>query len=449
MVKKIGAVAALMVLLAMSSAFASPIPIRGIVEGFYGQPWTLADRMNLLEFSGRVGLNAYIYAPKDDPYHRDRWREPYPVDKLQELRELTRTAKANGVELIFAVSPGLDMPYSLTEKAATRRAMLEKLESVYGLGIRQFAIFFDDIKVKDGEAQADLVNWIDANFVHQYSDIKPLLTVPTEYFLSDMQKDGVTKDYTHSFAAHLNQDIMVLATGREVCPDGLTKEDVAELQHHYIGHKLSIWWNYPVNDYFPMKPALGPLDKMTAELPVEGFFMNPMDRVELSKLSLATGAAYAAEPTEYDEEKAWQKTIKQQYGRLAKEMILFAGEHQRLENSWAHIGRADAPELTAQYQALYAAVEAGDKKTIGKAAKELAKSLKKYLQAYDKLAKKLPEPVLKECQTNLQWQKECKEQDMAVLEKMQKPLCDYASLASEIKNHHQELESKYISKYFN
>src|SRR3982751_6157123 len=45
---------------------APALPMRGTVEGFYGPPWTHADRLAHLEFSARVGLNIYVYAPKDD-----------------------------------------------------------------------------------------------------------------------------------------------------------------------------------------------------------------------------------------------------------------------------------------------------------------------------------------------------------------------------------------------
>ena len=38
--------------------------------------------------SGKHNLNSYIYAPKDDPYHRNKWRDPYPDDKIQELAHL-------------------------------------------------------------------------------------------------------------------------------------------------------------------------------------------------------------------------------------------------------------------------------------------------------------------------------------------------------------------------
>lgn len=48
------------------------MPLRGTIEGFYGSPWTHAERMDQLAFYGEVKANTYVYAPKDDPYHRDR-----------------------------------------------------------------------------------------------------------------------------------------------------------------------------------------------------------------------------------------------------------------------------------------------------------------------------------------------------------------------------------------
>ena len=45
------------------------LPSRGVVEGFYGTPWSHEVRMSLIDFYGRFKLNTYIYGPKDDPYH--------------------------------------------------------------------------------------------------------------------------------------------------------------------------------------------------------------------------------------------------------------------------------------------------------------------------------------------------------------------------------------------
>ena len=82
------------------------IKLRGVVEGFYGTPWNHAQRLDMLSFMASQKLNAYIYAPKDDEFHRKFWRQPYPADKYQELAELTQKAKKLNIDIIFAVSPG-------------------------------------------------------------------------------------------------------------------------------------------------------------------------------------------------------------------------------------------------------------------------------------------------------------------------------------------------------
>lgn len=91
------------------TAAAAPVPLRGVIEGFYGTPWQQGDRLDILSFCRAEGYNAYLYAPKDDPYHREKWREPYPAAKLSELGALVKAAKAQDVRFIFAVSPGLDV----------------------------------------------------------------------------------------------------------------------------------------------------------------------------------------------------------------------------------------------------------------------------------------------------------------------------------------------------
>ena len=83
------------------SISSTPILLRGIVEGFYGTPWNFDIRADLLKFCGEYNLNAYIYAPKDDPYHRSKWREPYPEEKIIELKNLVNIAIENNVHFIL------------------------------------------------------------------------------------------------------------------------------------------------------------------------------------------------------------------------------------------------------------------------------------------------------------------------------------------------------------
>src|SRR5690606_25847869 len=127
---------------------------RGSVEGFYGSPWTTEERLDQLAFHGRFKLNTYVYAPKDDPWHRDRWREPYPADRLDALGRLVEAAAANHVRFTFAVSPGVSICYSDPDDVA---ALTAKLEAVRGLGVRSFSIALDDIDPArwhcDGDAE--------------------------------------------------------------------------------------------------------------------------------------------------------------------------------------------------------------------------------------------------------------------------------------------------------
>ena len=49
--------------------------LSGVIEGFYGRPWTEAQRVRMLDWIGQAGMNMFIYAPKDDIHIRARWRE--------------------------------------------------------------------------------------------------------------------------------------------------------------------------------------------------------------------------------------------------------------------------------------------------------------------------------------------------------------------------------------
>jgi len=57
----------------------------GVVEGFYGTPWDLLDRIPIVRVHERARMIVYIYGPKLDPYHRERWRSPYPEHMLNEF----------------------------------------------------------------------------------------------------------------------------------------------------------------------------------------------------------------------------------------------------------------------------------------------------------------------------------------------------------------------------
>ena len=67
-------------------AFVPEFAVRGIIEGFYGNPWTVDERRRLLSALSDRGMNSYFYGPKDDPFHRDRWDELYGENDADMLR---------------------------------------------------------------------------------------------------------------------------------------------------------------------------------------------------------------------------------------------------------------------------------------------------------------------------------------------------------------------------
>ena len=384
-----------------SQANEAAIPIRGVIEGFYGKPWTQAERLDQLAFYGKHQLNTYIYAPKDDPYHREKWREAYPLAAMANMKQLIETAKQNQVDFVFAISPGIDVRLEGAEEEQDIEALLHKFDSLYAMGVRSFALFFDDIKNKDGAGQARFLNEVNRRFIRVKPGVKPLFTVPTEYFTADMIEDGKLKTYTKGFSETLDRDIIVMYTGPGVVCDGILPEDIEKVNAIY-GRKMAVWWNYPVNDYLLPKLALGPITGLSGETgqKMSAFIMNPMQFAELSKITLATGADYAKNPAAYDEEKSWQTAIKEQYGENAAAMEVFADHSQRMEKHWAHAGREDAPLVRRHMDGFFTAMKNGQDTTF--AAALLTDDFASLQRGVLRLEKNLPADVYKECEPQLE-----------------------------------------------
>ena len=84
----------------------------GVVEGFYGRPWTTTQRLELFGRMSAWGLNTYVYAPKDDLKHRAFWRETYLDAELSALGGLLDACREHQLNFIYALSPGLDIHFS-------------------------------------------------------------------------------------------------------------------------------------------------------------------------------------------------------------------------------------------------------------------------------------------------------------------------------------------------
>lgn len=313
--------------------------VRAVVEGFYGNPWTHEDRLDQFKFYGENKMNMYIYAPKDDPYHRDQWREPYPAEDMARMQELINTAEENKVDFVFAISPGKDIDVN---SEADYQALVNKCQSLYDMGVRSFSILWDDIFTDDGVGQAAVMNRFNAEFVKAKDGVRPLITVPTQYWTASMFNGDEVKPYTKGFAENLDKDIEVMWTGEMVVTDKVTTEETERVNNIY-GRKMLLWWNYPVNDYNVNKMALGPIYNLPNDLDTQigGFIVNPMEFAEASKITTHTGADYAWNTAQYNPEIAWDNAIEKVVGAELKESFkVFADHSTRVD-----VGRPDAPEM--------------------------------------------------------------------------------------------------------
>ena len=416
----------------------TPILLRGIVEGFYGTPWNYEIRVDLIRFCKEYNLNSYIYAPKDDPYHRDKWREPYPDDKLLELKNLAEIANQNGIHFIFAVSPGIDLNYEGEKGEQDFKSMVYKLEAMYNIGIRDFAIFFDDLEgEQSGKNQANFLNRLQNILDQKYQDVYPLITVPTEYTRHWMiDEDGNVKPYTREFSSLLNKNIIVLYTGDDGVSDGITEESFQAAKDIYK-RDLGIWWNYPVNDYYwvgdnrNIKLALGPIEKLPKAKP-NSIFYNPMEQPLLSKLSIGTGADYALSTDTYDPITSWNKVMEKQFGDLAPEMKIFASHSQHMEFLWGKTGPPDAPEFYAK--AHQAVLDTKKGKTVDFT--ELNEMINDMINSANILLEKLPKAILNEAQLMLEQFKRIANADLVAMQSLKNNKLD-----SELKNLRHEIKN--------
>jgi hyaluronoglucosaminidase len=66
----------------------------------------MVHRRRLFAFGVARGMNTYLYAPKDNPYHRKLWRRPYPSAQWRELLRLSRAAQRTQIDLVYGYHPG-------------------------------------------------------------------------------------------------------------------------------------------------------------------------------------------------------------------------------------------------------------------------------------------------------------------------------------------------------
>ena len=282
-------------------------PYRGIVEGFYGTPWSHKVRLSLIDFYGRYKLNTYVYGPKDDPYHSSpNWRKPYPADQARNIHELVEACDKNRVEFVWAIHPGKDIKWNEEDY----NNLKHKFDLMYQLGVRSFAIFFDDISGEgtNPAKQVELLNRLTKEFVKVKGDVSPLIICPTDY--SRAWANPTPEGSLSVYGRTLDPSVRVFWTGDVVCSD-ITRSTLAWVNSR-IKRPALVWWNYPVTDYVRHIVLQGPvygLENTITAGEMTGLLSNPMEHGEASKLALYSVADYAWNPAAYNALDSWERAL--------------------------------------------------------------------------------------------------------------------------------------------
>ncbi|MEN9506784.1 MAG: hypothetical protein RI958_2710 [Actinomycetota bacterium] len=270
----------------------------GLIEGFYGPPWSHEQRLTWIDLLTRFDMTRYVWAAKQEPRHRDRWSEPFTDDELRQFDELARRSPT--VELGVALTPGPEASAGASAGASadatTVTALVGKLGPAVAAGAAFVVLSCDDMPSLDaGSAHRRLA--------HRLLDRLevPVWIVPTHYCGSS------SSPYLESLCAGLSADVQVMWTGQHVVNDRIEAAEAIRWSE-LVGRPPLVWDNAPVNDAM-MTDALhlGPLDGLDPGLraAVRGVLWNPMEFAAASSALMSSAAAWARGDDPWAAWEAW------------------------------------------------------------------------------------------------------------------------------------------------
>jgi hypothetical protein len=289
----------------------------GVIEGFYGPPWSWSERARVIDAMSELGLGAYLYAPKDDPLHRSMWRVPYDADAIARFGTLAARARASGVQFLFGVSPFLDFHADVD---ADYDALARKLGTLLDAGASGIAILADDLGVVTidaalGAQQAAVVSRV----LDALAPAHPGVTVwfvPTVYDDAILAGAPQGTEYLMALRA-LPPEVRILWTGLDTGSATLTGADLLSLRF-LIDRDPLIWdneWANDAGDGFAGHLLLGTYEGRDGALRMvtHGIAANPMIEGGLSRMPAALLAAWLAHDETGDAARARAAALELRY----------------------------------------------------------------------------------------------------------------------------------------
>jgi protein O-GlcNAcase/histone acetyltransferase len=340
--------------------------LSGVIEGFYGKPWTDGERRELFGWMAAWGLNTYVYAPKDDLKHRAVWREDYSEAEARALRETIRACHEHRLRFVYALGPGLDLRYSAAADADRLRGRFGQMLT---LGCRDFALLFDDIPDRlDAEdlrrwgslaaAQSQLTNALFGS-VRERCPESRFFFCPTPYCGRMAERRHGGEGYLEGVGRELRPEIEVFWTGPEIVSEEI---GVAHLQAvgAWLRRRPLLWDNLHANDYDGRRFHCGPLAGRPPEVRnhVSGLLVNPNCEFPLNFVPLRTLAAFVRSEGTWDSRAAYLEALREWFSRFTTVGAPLAFEDLVLFGDCFYLPHREGPEAEAFLQRARAALRA-------------------------------------------------------------------------------------------
>jgi protein O-GlcNAcase/histone acetyltransferase len=287
--------------------------LSGVIEGFYGPPWSAAERGLLFDQMAAWGLATYLYCPKDDLHHRAVWREPYDEAEASDMSALVAASQARGVRFMYGIGPGLDIRYG---SAQDRRDLRERCLQMLDIGCDGLALLFDDIpdRIEPDDlarwgslarAQADVANEAIAHARSHRPDLVAAFC-PTPYCGRMVAAGHGGGGYLEEIGVALDPSIEVFWTGPEIVSGEITIAHIRDVAAR-LRRKPVLWDNLHANDYDGRRMLLGPYSGRPLALRDElgGILTNPNTEFPLNFMALRTLAAYLQARDDWNDREAF------------------------------------------------------------------------------------------------------------------------------------------------
>ncbi len=317
---------------------------RGVLEGFYGPPWSHAERLDMVDFLADHDFNLLVLAPKDEVSQRWDWRSQLSDHDRQNITEITAKAHANAIDIMCCVSPGLSIRYS---DPVDRQLLVDRMLRFHACGVKRVGLLLDDIPA-DLQFQEDRATY--GSIAEAHGDLasylaQQLWAIDPEFELAvcPLVYHGMG-DEAHllELGRSLHPRIDLFWTGREICSHRLDLMDAAVFTRSTLRPPL-YWDNYPVNDVAMVGELhIGPYqgrDRHLYRLSA-GIAANASDKAETSKIPFATIGDYLRDPEGYDADVSWRNAIAEIAREDAQAYARFAENAQ-----WSCLAIDDAPTL--------------------------------------------------------------------------------------------------------